>query len=114
MHRVPLRWADIQEWISKCANAINSVIDGHIATNAVITLGNGSATTVVTDRKFGIDSVILFQPMTANASAEVGAGTMHIKTTDYNPRGNQFTINHANNSQTDRTFRYIVLGQTLN
>ena len=45
-------------------------------------------------------------PTTANASAEQGAGTMFV-----GPRAKQsFTITHANNAQTDRTFAYSVLG----
>jgi hypothetical protein len=54
----------------------------------------------------GSESVIVFTPTTANAAAEQGGGTMYLSA-----RAKQsFTITHANNSQTDRTFIYIVIG----
>jgi hypothetical protein len=50
--------------------------------------------------------VIVFTPTTANAAAEQGGGTMYLSA-----RAKQgFTLTHANNSQTDRTFLYIVIG----
>jgi hypothetical protein len=46
----------------------------------------------------------LFMPTTANAAAELA--TMFVSS-----RGKQtFTITHANNGQTDRTFKYVVIG----
>ena len=45
-------------------------------------------------------------PKTANASAEQGNGTIFISA-----RANgSFTITHANNSQTDRQYGYIIIG----
>ena len=45
-------------------------------------------------------------PTTANASAEVGAGTIYVSA-----RAKQtFTLTHANNGQTDRTYKYAIIG----
>lgn len=43
-----------------------------------------------------------FDPLTANAAAELAAGTMYVL--EANRALRQFTITHANNAQTDRTF----------
>lgn len=84
----------------------NQLLDGHSNNVGTVTLTASVATTVVDDRRTGVNSVILFMPTTANAAAEVGAGTMYISA-----RGKQtFTITHANNAQTDRTFAYAAFG----
>ena len=69
-----------------------------------VTLTASSATTTVSDLRAGQDSVILFMPRTANAAAAIGG--LYVSA-----RGKQtFTLTHANNAQTDRTFSYVVLG----
>jgi DNA-binding beta-propeller fold protein YncE len=50
----------------------------------------------------------VWHPRTANAAAELAAGTMYI--TDANMGNGTFTVIHANNAQTDRDFRYAVVG----
>ena len=97
----------------KIAGIINSILDGRLNSTGAVTLTNGAITTVVTDYRVGRDSVILFMPLTANAAAEIGNGTLYVKTTDIAPLSNTFTINHANNAQTDRDFRYVILGSEL-
>lgn len=108
--KVPTKWHNVDEWLRKVAESINGIDDGRVSSNGAVTLAANVATTVVTDRKVGKDSVILFDPRSANAATELA--TMYISTVD--PRANTFTITHANNAQTDRTFKYIVLGTTLN
>tara|TARA_R100001463_G_scaffold42137_1_gene88522 strand:- start:4889 stop:5212 length:324 start_codon:yes stop_codon:yes gene_type:complete len=88
------------------AFAVNLLIDGKFNSTGSVTLTASAASTAVTDYRAGPDSVILFTPTTANAAAEQGGGTMYLSA-----RAKQgFTITHANNSQTDRTFLYIVIG----
>lgn len=112
--KAPLEQESEREWLRKNAIAINQILEGRINSTGTVTLANGAATTVVTDRRVGNDSVILFMPLTANASAEIGAGTMYVGTANIAPRSFQFTINHANNAQTDRSFRYVILGSEQN
>jgi hypothetical protein len=45
-------------------------------------------------------------PTTANAAAEIGNGTLYVSSRDKQ----QFTITHASNTQSDRTFGYVVQG----
>lgn len=88
------------------AFAVNLLTDGKFNSTGSVTLTASAASTAVTDYRAGPDSVILFTPTTANAAAEQGGGTMYLSA-----RAKQgFTITHANNSQTDRTFLYIVIG----
>lgn len=88
------------------AQAVNLLIDGKFNSTGTVTLTASASSTAVTDYRAGPDSVIVFTPTTANAAAEQGGGTMYLSA-----RAKQgFTLTHANNSQTDRTFLYIVIG----
>lgn len=73
-----------------------------------LTLTANVASTAVTDIRVSPQSVIVWHPRTANAAAEMAAGTMYV--TDANMGNGSFTVTHANNAQTDRDFRYAVIG----
>lgn len=73
-----------------------------------VTLTANAASTAVTDIRVSPQSVIVWHPRTANAAAEMAAGTMYV--TDANMANGSFTVTHANNAQTDRDFRYAVIG----
>lgn len=70
------------------------------------TVTPNAATTAVTDPRCGAESVICYTPTSANASAEVGGGTIYISATI---KG-QFTVTHANSATTGRTFDYVIVG----
>jgi hypothetical protein len=98
-------WVDSRDHRRKIADAINGVMDGRTNNAGTVTLTSSAVSTQVSDNRVGTDSVIVFMPTTANAAAEIGAGTMYISA-----RGKQtFTITHASNGQTDRDFTYAVL-----
>jgi hypothetical protein len=100
--KLPAAGADSRQ----TAQAVNLLIDGKFNSTGTVTLTASAASTAVTDYRAGPDSVIVFTPTTANAAAEQGGGTMYLSA-----RAKQgFTLTHANNSQTDRTFLYIVIG----
>lgn len=112
--KLPVRWYNKDEFFRKVVDTVNNLIDGKVETNSTVTLTASQTSTVVTDYRIGKDSVILFMPLTANAATELYGATMYVTAANIDPRSNQFTITHANNAQTDRTFRYVLLGQTLN
>lgn len=88
------------------SQVVNGVLDGKLNSTGTFTCTASAATTAVTDYRAGLDSIILLMPTTANASAEIGNGTIHVST-----RAKQsFTVTHANNSQADRTFGYVIIG----
>tara|TARA_Y100000310_G_scaffold334261_1_gene413686 strand:+ start:541 stop:876 length:336 start_codon:yes stop_codon:yes gene_type:complete len=102
----PTTWDDPVEHIRRTAEAANSALDGHINAREAITLTASQATTVVTDYRVHPDSVILFEPLTANAATELYGATMWVTS-----KGKQtFTIGHANNAEVDRDFLYVALG----
>ncbi len=88
------------------ASAVNLIMDGKVNSTGTFTLTTSATSTTVTDFRAGTNSVILLMPTTANASAEIGAGTIFISARV----DNSFTITHASNSQSDRTFGYSIIG----
>lgn len=88
------------------SQVVNGVLDGKLNSTGTFTCTASAASTAVTDYRAGLDSIILLMPTTANASAEIGNGSIYVST-----RAKQsFTVTHANNSQADRTFGYVIIG----
>ena len=110
--RAPSQGFSLESQARSLATTVNQILDGRVNSNATVTLTANQATTTVTDFNVGSDSVVLFMPITANAAAAISAGTMYVSAIA--PRSNTFTITHANNAQTDRDFKYIVLGSENN
>ncbi len=79
---------------------------GHLECTGTFTLTANQASTSVVDARAGGSSFIGWTPTTANASAEIGNGTISIKRRDKQV----FTVKHANNAQADRTFLFTILG----
>lgn len=101
---------NINDWMLHARNTINNCLNGKTNNTGAVTLATSTATTVVTLAKgrLGPNTVILFEPTTANAAAEIGAGTMWVSTKD--PLNNQFMITNASNTQNNRTFNFILVG----
>lgn len=78
--------------------------------NAVLefTCTAGAASTVLRDPRLAIGSFLAFDPLTANAAAELAAGTIY--TLAANRNSLVWTVTHANAGTTDRTFRVLVIG----
>lgn len=89
---------------------IRNIMQGKTNNAYTVTLTANSATTSVTiaHGDIGPLSTILFMPTTANAATEFGAGAMYVSA--INALTDSFTITHANNAQTDRIFRYVIVG----
>lgn len=92
--------------LRRLADAVNALDDGKGSNTGTVTLVASAASTTVSDRRVGINSVITWMPTTGNAAAEVGNGTVYVSAIT----AGQFTVTHANNAQTDRTFKYEVTG----
>lgn len=73
-----------------------------------LTLTPNAATTTLSYKGLSPQSVVTFDPKTANATAELYGGTMYVLAAD---RGNDsWTVTHANNAQADRTFQVSIIG----
>lgn len=90
------------------ALTINQMLAGKLNAVLDITLTASVATTIVEDPRFGVNCALNFDPLTANAATEKAAGTLYVLAA--NRVTGQITITHANNAQTDRTFRLTVIG----
>lgn len=92
----------------RLAVAINGVIDGRTDNYGSCTLAASTAQTVVTASGLQVSeaSTIILTPTTANAAAAMGAGTLYVSAKS----DGSFTLAHANNTQTDRTFDYAWIG----
>lgn len=77
-----------------------------VASHNAVTLDAGATTTTLMDELITAESMISLAPLTANAAA--AWATTYTLAADITP--GQAIITHANNGQTDRTFRYTVHG----
>jgi hypothetical protein len=88
----------------RLSQAINELFQGRSNAVGTVTLTANQATTVVVADNCGDESQVFLSPKTANAAAALA-------TTYITSIGNgTFTITHANNAQTDRTYGYIAIG----
>ena len=90
----------------RVAAAVNQLAQGRSNAVGSVTLTHDAASTTVAAPTCGAGSVVLLSPTTAHAAAELGAGTAYISAV----ANKSFTITHANNTQTDRTFGFVCLG----
>lgn len=104
MDEAPRTWGQVPEHLRILADRINLLINGRSNAVGDVTLTANAASTTLTDARIGVDSCIALMPTTANAAAALA-------TTYVSARGKgTATITHANNAQTDRTFRYAIQG----
>jgi len=99
---LPVTGADARQ----VAAVVNRLAQGKLNCIGAVTLAAGAATTDVNDPRATASSIVLLMPMTANAAAELGNGTLYIAARS---KGS-FTLAHANNVQTDREFGYALIG----
>lgn len=98
----------IRSVIRAIARVVNRTLQGKTNNHATVTLDTSTTTTTVTDERVTFQSKIYFDPMTANAATELYGATMYVL--EANRQNGEFTITHANNAQSDRTFGYVVVG----
>lgn len=99
---------NLHEWLRKTVRVVNGIMQGRTNNYGSVTLTSNAGSTIVQEAPNRISdySVIVFMPTTSNAA--VAAQTMYVSATS--PANNTFTITHANNAQSDKTFRYAIIG----
>lgn len=90
----------------RIVQAVRDLFAGRSNAVGTVTLTENSATTVVSALNVGAASRVFLEATTANAAAERGGTVLRISSVGQGT----FTITHANNSQTDRTFYWVALG----
>ena len=117
--KVPAFIPNAVEMARRLAVTANQSTFGKMNVTGNVTLAPNQSTTTITLSEDWLtpDSHINFTASTANASAEFGNGTLYVSAiTPANPHASPpvlnatITITHANNAQTDRTFRYAIIG----
>lgn len=94
--------------LQNAAKVINGVLQGKTNNTGTLTLTANAATTTFQHPLLGAASDVSFSPLTANAAAELGNGTMFVLAAN---KGKQtWTVTHANNAQVDRTFSFSITG----
>jgi hypothetical protein len=92
--------------LTKLALAINELASGRSNAVGSFTLTPNTASTTVTAPTCGNGSVPIVIAKTANAAAEIGAGTLYVSAV----LNGSFTVAHANNAQNDRSFFFACIG----
>jgi hypothetical protein len=92
--------------LSKYVLSLQQLAAGRSNAAGSLTLAAGAASTVVPADNCAPQSAVFLFPKTANAAAALAAGSTFISSVGKQ----QFTISHANNAQTDRSFFYVCLG----
>lgn len=92
--------------LKKIVLALQQLAAGRSNAVGSVTLAAGSATTTVTTENCAEGSTPILTPVSANAAAEVGNGTIYVS----GVANGAFTITHANSAATGRTFLYAILG----
>ena len=88
----------------KINRAIQQIEQGRLNGSGLCTLAAGATTTTVKAANCGAGSRVQLTAMSANAAAALT--TTYISAV----ANGSFTITHANNAQTDRTFGFACLG----
>lgn len=96
------------EWMRDVADIITAMQRGRSNSVGTVTLTASVASTTLTDARIAADSAVILIPTTANASAELGNGTLYLA--EGSRVNGSIVITHANNAQTDRTYRYAIIG----
>lgn len=90
--------------LAKYALALQQLAMGRSNATGTVTLTPSATSTVVSAPNCSPSSAVFIFQKTANAAAA-------LSTTFHASSGKQtFTLSHANNAQTDRTFFYVCLG----
>lgn len=106
----PYNGININDWTIHARNTINGLLLGKSNNTGTVTLhtSTSSTTVVLAKGRLGPNTVILFQPLTADAVTEVSTATMWVSTLD--SLNNKFIITNAVNNKNDRTFNFVLIG----
>lgn len=85
---------------------VNRLLIGRLNAFKDITLTANSATTTISDSRIGAMTALMFMPQTANAAA--GLSALYVPQATMSK--GQAVIQHANNAQTDRAYRVLIIG----
>jgi hypothetical protein len=97
-----------KEHARRIAGVLNRLMQGKANTTATVTLNANVTKTYWRDGRLSQTCMVRWDPMTANAAAELTAGTLYVLEADR--QAGQWLITHASDASTDRKFRVVILG----
>ena len=95
-----------RNWVRQVADTVNNVLYGNLNAVTDVTLVAGGIHTTVSWSRISAYSGLFFCPLSANAAAEIGNGTLWVS----GLTSGSATLTHANNGQTDRNYRVLIVG----
>lgn len=104
----PTSTRNVMTHAAALGRAANQVQGGAINLAPELTLEPSTTTTVFRDPRLSQFNMVLLDPLTAHAAAELAAGTLYALEADR--QTGAWTFTHSNSAQTDRTFRTVILG----
>lgn len=100
--RAPENYSNKEEYIRNLKISVNYAMSGKTNNTGEITLEASETSSTFIDNLCNANSAVLLVPVTATAASATGV---------YVVAGNkQFTVNHNSTADTDRTFRYVIVG----
>lgn len=94
----------VKRWAVEVADAVNRHNEGKFNATKDVTLTANTTTTTVTDSRISPTCALVLSPKTANAAAAVG--TTYVSSQSQGSA----VLTHANDAQTDKTFRLAIIG----
>lgn len=94
--------------MGELAVAINELAQGRSNAVVTVTLTANAASSTVATPTTAAGTAPIPVPLTAHAAAELGNGTLYIPAATI--LNGSFVVQHANNSQIDRTFLFVCIG----
>ena len=99
---------DASRALERMWQALYQLRKGKLECVAELTLTPGSSNTTLNRLGLSRQSVLIFDPLTASAAAELAAGTLFV--TQSNRLKDSCIITHANSAVTDRSFLVAIIG----
>ena len=90
--------------IRDLARAVEAILRGNVNSGGAVTLTASSTTTVISNHLISPDSILILTPTTATAAAAMASVYQTVT------GKNEITLTHNNTADTDRDFKYVVLG----
>ncbi len=103
----PIQSTSGAEHRRQLAQSSTRMLQGKLNATGTVTLLANVPLTPLRDARLSPESFVRFDPLTAHANTEQTNGTMIVL--EANRQEGQWLITHANNAQTDRKFRFVVL-----
>jgi hypothetical protein len=101
-------FGQVTAYVRRLWDSLHALRLGKMEVVQELTLTANAATTTFNRLGVSPQTGIMFDAKSANAAAELAAGTMYVLAA--NRSNDSFIITHANNAQVDRIFHVITVG----